>query len=118
MKLPRSSKESEELLRSVVPSGEGVTLRPMFGNLSVFVQGNMFMGVFGDDIFVRLSEPDRTELLSNEGASVFEPVAGRQMKDYVVFPKAWTRDKAKLRPWVARSLEWASRLPPRKPKKR
>lgn len=117
MKMPRSGKEAEELLRAVVPGGKDVTLRPMFGNLSVFVKGNMFAGVFGDDLFVRLSDDDRGRLLSVHGASVFEPMKGRQMRDYVVVPKEWTKDQSKIRPWVASALEWSSKLPAKQKKR-
>lgn len=117
-KMPRSSKESEALLRSLMPERSDVTLRPMFGNLSAFVRGNMFMGAFGDDFLVRLSESDRAELLAVEGSAIFEPMKGRQMKEYVVVPRSWRRDPAKVRPWVTKSLDWSSKLPAKKPKKR
>lgn len=117
-KIPRSSKESEALLRSLLPKGEEVSLRPMFGNLSAFVGGSMFMGVYGEDFFVRLSDSDRGELLRNEGASTFEPMPGRRMKEYVVVPRPWTRDASKIKPWVERSFEWSSKLPSKKAKKR
>jgi TfoX/Sxy family transcriptional regulator of competence genes len=117
-KIPRSGKESEALLRSLLPESEGVTLRPMFGNLSAFVGGNMWMGVYGDDLFLRLSDGDRAELLKVEGAAPFEPMKGRPMKGYVVAPRSWARDPSKLKPWVARSLEWSRQLPAKKPKKR
>jgi len=117
-KMPRSSKESEALLRSLLPESEDVTLRPMFGNLSAFVSGNMFMGVFGEDFLVRLPESDRAELLEVEGSAIFEPMKGRQMKEYVVVPRSWRRDPVKIRPWVARSLDWSSKLPAKKAKKR
>lgn len=110
-KIPRSSKESEDLLRSLVPEGKDITVRPMFGNLSAFSKGNMFMGVFGEDLFFRLSEPDRAELLESEGASVFAPMAGRPMKEYVVVPRPWRADRSKLKPWVAKSLEWTGKMP-------
>ena len=35
-----------------------VQVTPMFGNVAAFVNGNMFMGVFGADIGVKLSEAD------------------------------------------------------------
>lgn len=117
-KMPRASKQSEALLRSLVPDSKDVTLRPMFGNLSAFVKGNMFVGVFGDDFLVRLKESDRAELLKVEGAAIFEPMKGRQMKEYVVVPRSWTREPGKIRPWVAKSLDWSSKLPAKKPKKR
>jgi hypothetical protein len=34
----------------------------------------MFSGTFGKDIFVRLDEPSRAELLAVEGAKPFEPM--------------------------------------------
>jgi TfoX/Sxy family transcriptional regulator of competence genes len=117
-KIPRSSKESEALLRSLLPESGEVTIRPMFGNLSAFVGGNMSMGVYGDDLFLRLSEGDRAELLKVKGAALFEPMKGRPMKEYVVVPRSWARDTSKLKPWVKRSLEWSSGLPAKKPKKR
>jgi len=85
----------------------------MFGNVSAFVNGNMFLGAFGTSVFVRLSGDARDELLSEEGASVFEPMKGRQMKDYIMIPSAWTRQPAKIRPWVSRSLDLISKLPPK-----
>ena len=116
-KLAHSTKASEDLLRSLA-EGEGVALRPMFRNLTAFVQGNMYMGVYGQDLFVRLSEEGRAELLKVRGAVVFEPIKGRQMKEYVVVPKAWTGDPKKIKPWAAKALQWADSLPPKKAKKR
>jgi TfoX/Sxy family transcriptional regulator of competence genes len=110
-KIPRPSKESEAFLRSLLLEGKGITMRPMFGNLAAFTAGNLSVGLYGDDLFVRLSGPDRGELLTNEGASIFEPMKGRQMKEYVVVPKKWGTDPSKIKPWVARSLAWSAQLP-------
>ena len=117
-KIPRSSKESEAFLRSVLPEKGEIAVRPMFGNLAGFVGGKMFAGLYGDELFVRLSEEDRAELLKVDGASIFEPMAGRQMREYVVLPKSWKAHPAKVKQWVARSLEWSSQLPAKKAKKR
>lgn len=117
MNLQRSSKGSEGLLRALVPERKGVQLRPMFGNLAAFVHGNLFMGAYGDDLFVRLPEADRTELLKSEGASLFEPVPGRQMKDYVVVPRSWKGDKARIGRWSSKALRWASEMPEKKSKR-
>jgi len=53
----------------------------MFGNISAFVNGNMFAGLFGNDLFVRLSKESRKELLEKQGASLLEPMKGRPMKE-------------------------------------
>jgi TfoX/Sxy family transcriptional regulator of competence genes len=89
----------------------------MFGNVSAFVNGNMFFGIFGDDLFLRLSGQDQVELLKNKGASMLEPMKGKPMKDYAVIPKNWRDRPETVRSWILKSLEWSGRLPPKKAKK-
>jgi TfoX/Sxy family transcriptional regulator of competence genes len=117
LKIPRPDKESAELFRSLVPEDDRVRVRPMFGNISAFVNGNMFFGVFGSDLFLRLSGEDQGELLKNKGASMLEPMKGRPMKDYVIVPKTWRDRPEILHPWISKSLKWSSKLPPKKTKK-
>jgi len=95
----------------LLPKKQEISIRPMFGNLAAFVRGNLSVGLYGEDLFVRLAEPDRVELLANNGAALFEPMEGRKMKEYVVVPRHWRSDPNKIRPWVARSLEYAGRMP-------
>ncbi len=89
----------------------------MFGNESAFVNGNMFFGLFGNDLFVRLSEEDSKELLKN-GGTMLEPMKGRPMKEYVLLPKAWHEQPETIKKWALRSLNWAGRLPEKKKSKK
>src|SRR5436853_6876772 len=66
LKIPRPDKESVDLFQSLVPKDDRVAVRPTFGNISAFVNGNMFFGVFGNDLFVRLSSEDQLELLDRK----------------------------------------------------
>ena len=100
MKIPRPNKESIDLFQSLVPEDDRVMVRPMFGNISAFVNGNMFFGMFGNDLFLRLSDEDRIELLKNKGASALEPMKGRPMEDYVVVPKPWRDRPETVRSWI------------------
>ena len=117
MKIPRSNEDSKEFFRSILPNDARITIRPMFGNISAFVNGSMFAGLFGDDLFVRLSDESRKELLEKKGASLLEPMKGKPMKEYVVLPNAWRNQHETIRIWVTRSLDWTSKLPPKKTKK-
>ena len=117
MNIPRPDENSKEFFRSISPDDPRITIRPMFGNISAFVNGNMFAGLFGNDLFVRVSEESRKELLDKTGASLLEPMKGKPMKEYVLIPKAWRNQHNTVRSWVARSLDWTSKLPPRKTKK-
>jgi TfoX/Sxy family transcriptional regulator of competence genes len=89
----------------------------MFGNVSAFVNGNMFFGIFGDDCFLRLSGGDRVELLKIKGAAVLEPMKGKPMKDYVVVPRTWRERPETMHSWISKSLEWSGTLPSKKTKK-
>ncbi len=113
--IPKADQEAKALFESVVPDHPAVTVRPMFGHVSAFVNGNMFMGVFGPDVFLRLPEPDR-EAVTAEGGGPFEPMPGRPMRDYVLLPREWRDQPEMLRRWVARSLEHAEAIPPKQPK--
>ena len=73
MSFPKPDAPSRAYFESVLPEDPRVQARPMFSNLAGFVNGNMFIGLFGSAVFVRLSEEDRAELLKEDGAAIFEP---------------------------------------------
>lgn len=99
-------------------AGFNCQAKRMFGCPAYFVNGNMFTGVHGDSLFVRLGEPERSEALSaSDEVSVFAPVPGRQMKEYVVLPDSVCRDDGLLRTWLRRSYAYASSLPAKQDKK-
>lgn len=85
---------------------------------AAFVNNHMFLGTFGEDVILRLDEGARAELLKKKGTKLFEPMAGRPMKEYVVVPRAWRDDVETARAWVARSLTWARSLAPKPSKPR
>jgi TfoX/Sxy family transcriptional regulator of competence genes len=114
-KMPKPGEETKEFFRSVVPDAPDVTVRPMFGNLAAFVNGNMFTGLFGDGLFVRLSQADRAEL-ETAGGDPFEPMPGRPMTGYTMLPGAWQRDHTRASGWTERALAFARGLPPKQPK--
>ena len=114
MKIPGANKKLEVFFKSILPEDPSISVRPMFGNLAAFVNGNMFSGLYGDDLFVRLSDESRADLLKVKGASIFEPMKGRPMKNYVCVPKEWFEKPALVKPWISRSLKWSSALPPKK----
>jgi TfoX/Sxy family transcriptional regulator of competence genes len=116
--MPKPSDRAKADFASLLPDDPSVGARPMFGNLAAFVNGNMFSGLFGDDLFVRISDADRQALLS-EGGADFAPMAGRPMKGYVTLPPGWSDRPAATRRWIDRALETTRALPAKvaKPKK-
>ncbi len=115
--MPKPSERAKSGFQELVPAEPAVSLRPMFGNLAGFVNGNMFTGLFGESLFVRVSDRDRDELLA-EGGSDFAPMAGRPMRGYVVVPEGWTDRPDATRKWISRALEQTRGLPAKQPKKK
>jgi TfoX/Sxy family transcriptional regulator of competence genes len=113
MKMPRPSEADRERFTELVPDGPGVEVKPMFGNLGAFVNGNMFMGLFGSDVGLKLPPADRDELLAQPGAGPFGP-AERPMSGYVTIPAGWSA--ADARPWIERALASGAALPPKQRK--
>lgn len=108
---PKADPAATAFFHDLVPTAPNVAVRPMFGHTAAFVNGNMFLGVFGDRMLVRLAESDRTKLLAESGAGPFEPMAGRPMREYVLLPPDWQDDPSLARAWVSRSIGYAGSLP-------
>jgi len=114
VKIPKPTEADKELFRSLVPDGPTVEVKPMFGNLGAFVNGNMFMGLFGSDVGVKLADAEQKRLLAKDGAGPFGPEE-RPMGGYVTLPPT-LRTPAKAKPWITKSLEHVAALPPKKAK--
>jgi hypothetical protein len=121
MEMAKASDEAKERFRSVVPDHPEVVVKPMFGNLGAFVNGNMFAGLFGSTIGVKLSDTDRQMLESTERTVPFGP-AERPMGGYTGLPEVWNAegegDDARARAWAAKAFEYVAGLPPKAPKPR
>jgi len=117
--LPKFEKSSPELVarfaaaidRNAAPD---VTQRQMFGYPCAWIGGNMLTGLFAEDWWVRLSEPDREALLAIPGAHPFEVMPGRSMGRYVVLPAAVAADDAAVDAWLEKAIEFTRSMPPKR----
>jgi TfoX/Sxy family transcriptional regulator of competence genes len=115
MQIPKPTEDDKDYFRSILPSDPRVEVKPMFGNIAGFVNGNMFAGLFGSDVGVKLGDADRDQLLA-DGGGPFGP-AERPMGGYVSLPGAWRDDPAKAVFWAERALAYVATLPPKAAKK-
>ena len=110
MEIPKPSEADKQFFRSLIPAEPAVEVKPMFGNLGAFVNGNMFAGLFGPDIGVRLDDASRAELASVDGSGSFGP-AERPMAGYLSLPRAWRASPETAAGWVDRALAHARSMP-------
>ena len=115
MQIPKPTEDDKAAFRGLVPERDDVVVKAMFGNLGAFVNGNMFMGLFGADIGIKLGDQDRDDLLAIDGTGPFGPEE-RPMGGYVSVPAAWRAAPHKAAPWITRSLAHVAALPPKKSK--
>ncbi len=112
MEMPKPTDADKDAFRSLVPDDPAVEVKPMFGQLAAFVNGNMFMGLFGSDVGVKLEAGDRDDLLAVEGAGPFGP-AERPMSGYVTLPGRWLSSPGEADPWIEKALAYGASMPPK-----
>jgi len=112
MEIPKPSQADKDYFTSLLPPDEAVQVKPMFGNLGAFVHGNMFAGLFGPSVGVRLGAADRDALAAITGSGPFGP-AERPMGGYLSLPASWRSDPDLAADWVARALGYVRTLPPK-----
>ena len=113
LQIPKPTEADKTRFRALIPDAPSVEVKPMFGNLGAFVHGNMFAGLFGSTVGVRLvDEASRAELAAVDGTGPFGP-AERPMGGYISLPAGWTATPELAASWVKRALGQVSALPPK-----
>ncbi len=86
--------------------------RKMFGGLALMVDGNLCVGVMGDEVIARVGPDAKAGALAEAGTRPFD-FTGRPMKGWVmVAPEAVAEDDD-LGRWVDRCLAFVRTLPPK-----
>jgi TfoX/Sxy family transcriptional regulator of competence genes len=117
MHVPRPTDDDKNNFRLLVADLPGVTVKAMFANLGAFINGNMFAGLFGSALGVKLTDAaSRAELASVDGTGPYGP-AERPMGGWISLPPTWSEDQALAREWIERALAESAELPPKAPKR-
>src|SRR4051812_20240175 len=100
-------------IRKQLGKRKGLAEKKMFGGLAFLLNGNMCVGVHGDEMIVRLA-PDATDAaLKQKHTRVFDLSGGRPMKGWIlVQPKGLDTD-ATLQRWIDTGVAFAGSLPPK-----
>ena len=88
----------------------GIAEKTMFGGLAFLLNGNMCVGVHGQEMIVRLDPAATDRALKEKHTRVFD-LSGRPMKGWIlVAPKGLARAET-LAKWVKTGLAYAASLP-------
>jgi TfoX/Sxy family transcriptional regulator of competence genes len=99
-------------IRELIGGESGLVEKAMFGGLAFLLDGNMAVGVRGDDLIVRTDPATYETDLSLPGVRPFD-LARRPMKGWLLVDTAGHGEDEDLRRWVGRGVGYARSLPPK-----
>ncbi len=89
-----------------------VVEKRMFGGMSFMVDGNLCIGVMGDELIVRVG-PDATDAGLRRPGSRQADIGSRPMKGWLAVAPDALEDDATLTAWVGDALRFVRTLPPK-----
>jgi TfoX/Sxy family transcriptional regulator of competence genes len=101
-----------ERIREALAGEPGVSEKAMFGGLAMLLNGNMAVGITGDDLMVRVGAEAYEAALAQPHVRVFD-MTGRPMKGWVLVESAGLEDDAAFTEWVRAGTAFAQSLPPK-----
>ncbi len=101
-------KSTEEVYNDVAAelAENGAVISQMFGMPALKIKGKAFAGFWNDVMIFKLSGESHKKALEEPGATLFEPMAGRKMKEWVQIPlsnaKKWKMFAEDARGYVSK----------------
>ena len=97
-------------VRKLLDRQAGLAEKKMFGGLAFLINGNMSVGVHGNELIVRIAPEETDTALQEPGARLFD-ITGRPMKGWLLVGAAGIKAPKSLAKWVLRGVAYASSLP-------
>lgn len=97
-------------VRDLLESHLGLSERKMFGGIGFMIDGNMAVGVIGEELIVRLDPEDAAQALTEDGVREFD-FTGRPMKGWVFVSPTVLSEAGQLAGWVDAGAAHAESLP-------
>jgi TfoX/Sxy family transcriptional regulator of competence genes len=97
-------------VRELVAGNAGIAEKRMFGGLAFILNGNMSVGVHGNELIVRIEPAETEEALKEPGVRIFD-ITGRPMKGWLLVASGTVSKQRALSKWVSRSVSYAASLP-------
>jgi TfoX/Sxy family transcriptional regulator of competence genes len=99
-------------VRAHIGSHPRLTEQAMFGGLAFMINGNMAIGVSGDELMVRVGKEAHEEVVALPGARTFD-MGARPMRGWIAVDVSGYSTDADLQGWVDRGVAYATSLPPK-----
>lgn len=97
-------------IRKQVDKQPGIVEKKMFGGLAFLIDGNMSVGVHGNELIVRIPPEETDRTLKLPGTRIFD-ISGRPMKGWLLVGGPGIDKPASLKRWINRGVAFAPSLP-------
>ncbi len=97
-------------IREAFEGQPGVVEKKMFGGIAFMVQGNMSVGVIGEELMVRVGPDGYDDALAQPHARPMD-FTGRPMKGFIYVDEAGIEGDETLQSWIDRGVMFARSLP-------
>ena len=104
-----------ERVRGIID--QPTVVKPMFGGLTIMLNGNMLCCVSTKGLMARVGAAAEAEALTRPFATRCLGV-GRPMSGFILVEHRGVASDVDLRAWLELALDYAGNLPPKKPKTR
>jgi hypothetical protein len=101
-----------ERVRAALPDAARVREVAMFGSRCFMVEGNLAVGVMGDELLVRVGRDAHDDTVTEPGVRTAD-MRGRPMHGWVLVARTAVASDAGLAAWVGRGAAFARSLPPK-----
>lgn len=102
----------EDLAARIRTVEGGLAEKKMFGGIAFLLNGNMAVGVSGDELMVRVGKDDADAALAEPGTRPFE-MSGKSMAGWILVGGDAIGDEDSLARWVDTGVSFAAGFPPK-----
>lgn len=97
-------------VRKKLRGRKDVVEKKMFGGVAFLLNGNMSVGVHGNELIVRVDPDETDKALKQLGVRIFD-ITGRPMKGWLLVGGPAIENQASLGTWITKGTEYAASLP-------
>ena len=106
------SEELAQRIRDEIGEHPALEEKQMFGGIAFMVQGNMSVGVSGDDLMVRVGKENHDEAMAQPHVRIFD-LSSRPMTGWILVDPEGTASDDDLARWIDTGVGYAESLPPK-----
>lgn len=97
-------------IRARIGGHPGLVEKQMFGGIAFMINGNMAVGVAGEELMIRVGEAAHDEAVAEPGARIFD-MGARPMRGWVLVGAEGFADDDAFDAWIDRGVACAEGLP-------